>query len=96
MDTNQPGQRRRSIMRERASLFDELRRAIERAEDLLQATRQHVDPSCSDARAKLETVLRAARAQLARYEEGSMPVASTHYMTGEAKIFDCFNAGANK
>ena len=96
MDANQPGQQRQSTMTERVALFDELRRAIARAEDLLNATRQNCDPSCADARARLEAILRAARTQLARYDDAKMDTPSPNCMTGEAKIFDCFNAGADK
>ncbi|MFC3107784.1 hypothetical protein ACFQAT_06095 [Undibacterium arcticum] len=97
MDANQPGQqgeRRRSPMPEREMLFNELRRAIGRAESLLQATCQRGDPSCADARERLEAILRAARMQLARYDDGKMDHSGTS-ASGEAKIFNCFNAGTD-
>jgi hypothetical protein len=95
MDSNQQGQRSQPPMHERALLFDELRRAIARAEDLLRATRQHVDPSCADAREQLQAILRAAHMQLARYDDGKMETAGATSKTGEAKIFGCFDADAD-
>ena len=93
MDTNKPVQQTQPQMLDRVTLFDELRSAVGRAEDLLKATRQNRDPSCAEARQNLETMVRAARIELACYYA---PRTDTCGTTGEAKIFDHFKAGADK